>query len=1760
MWPVANPPVNAAMEYQCARSARNPNSLQVARFSVGNGNVPGPLPEELRDLTMAEEALVSRGFPVMKVVHLAGGMHGYRGHVLSMGQDIGELAERLPWRASSDDLPIVVVRPASGDGRWGGREFKLSLMRVERALNYLIRYNPAYKDIVRVDMARLREQLASLPREGDEVDIMGLLHTVNGEEEAGVDDGEENVPRGRNLDVQGVEPMPNPLDMDSFIPCPGNREESEAEALRRALRELAGGGDNDIERSGPLQYPVSTGPIPENRPWLASACFPTLFPEGTGDPFGPPTERKVELAHSIKHLMRFADRREGGSWHYRFASHRTFRYWCLDIRLRIQARTQCRVFLKNNPALVNLDPNDVDDGTIAQLMQIATRYVANLPGTDGYWMQQRSKLESAVEQLPSLTAFTTYSAADFHWADLYRLMPREGPEPEGDNVRPHQERGRLLIENPHIADWWIWERYQVWKKVFLGADMADATWSWDRAEFQSRASLHIHGCASFGCEGDERLVELSRIYLRGHIGRTRAQMEGGIPGDDGGVPDEEFERVQLGIKAFLEGVGFTARNPNAPQEGVPISEETRAEGTRELEKDMRGFNWDNIDDVKRRYHNIMNAAQRHIRHGTYCLKNGRCRFGFPKARLEEMRIEAHPLTRRWSNNEADWQVVVTPPNAWPAAEGQEGGGPCDRYVNRHLPVMLVGWGANVDFSAIVDQGGCQQYMVKYCAKGESRSKDGLELLTFLVRRSSEQDASEEERLELPAILRRVLMKATTRRDMGVQEVQHLNLETSLVLTDVEFVRASTQNTVVEVRRREGEGGTAPVRDLLVAYSTRMDESSWTVDGGGRPPDNELEAMNYCEFCATFKLTRDKRLKRHDRTNRVVTFVPFFSHKRSNPKYPDYCRTQLVKLKPWQGGMHNGWGGREEETADTEDEAAREGMISRWREYATTVLQGPIFERPYGFSARDLAAERRRGTGGDGRPDLEEDNDSDNDGDDNLDGLYGGGLPEPEDDVVRTWDDGSRGDVDWAQNRWSERQEVREDATTWVHRHAQRGNPDPDRQEDETAAAAPPPPALNEKQDLAVSPLRMLLTGTAGTGKTVVIREMVRRVGRDRFKLLAPTGNAACAIEGQTIHTGLYIPVNNRRGADPSQLAERARLDLQRSMHGVDFILVDEFSMVGQDMLGLMSARGRQAVEGRRREGGDLHHEGLFGGLSVIFVGDPMQLPAVGASAMWSPTPSSGGLSIHGLQAWNGFNHAVELTQVMRQLGPEQAAFRATLLRIAEGMQRHEDMALLRTRFTSAVSEREASSFDDAVHIFPTNAAADEWNWTRTVSLGTPVAKINASHTIPGFTSAPADRFRGLEGHLFLAVGARVFINNNIWTSAGLANGSVGEVVHMQWADGAAPPSLPEVVWVKVENYRGPQYFTAPLQREHEGVTIDLNNVVPIAPIDAIDDQPPAARRRSGGLANPHAQHRCVRTQLPLMLAFGITIHKSQGQTLHRCFLDIGDQERTDGQSFTAFSRCRAVENMLLQPFSCERFMRIGQSRSFEGRLQALDRIRQLEDRTRRERRLTPLRRFPRPRRETSVAAPPNRGRGRGRGRRGRGGQGRGRRTTGGRGPGGRPSLPSGPQTPEVLPWTEYAVRGMQEAATDSWLYVPFLFDVLHVNRHQLFHNPAWWAQAVQDYRAVLTAQGQHLEHLHQTHVRRAGVRVYGEYYIDAHLQEQLLGFGNFGQSLGQMAIEWRNRVQLARAHHFGPLPLIGNRVTAAQVGPEQVPSFTSSGI
>ncbi|CAN0277667.1 unnamed protein product, partial [Scytosiphon promiscuus] len=420
--------------------AQQPGNLQMCKFSVENDMVPRPPPPELQGLTISEEMMISTAFPVCKVVRLAGGSQGYESSVISIGQGIGSFATSLPWLADAGEMPA----------------------------------------------------LAELYREdNEEVDIMHLLHTVREAASPGDDPGEEEEEEKEEgggdgpapCDYRGTERMPNPLDdgldpqgaadggsgrqrrgpRETFIPTPGVRARTEEESLQAVLEEMAGYREAGGDGPATMPYPRREGPVREDTPWLASMFYPTLFPRGVADPFVSGRRRDVSLVNCITHLVKFVDRPEGQAPFHRFASHRTsshrtFRYWALDIRLRNQAKSQCRTFLRHNSTLAELDPSEVTEDVIGQLMRVTTRYLANISGTDGFWLKWQGKLGDAVDQLESLTTFTTYSAADHHHPDLYRLMPGFGPElpaSVGDgNLLPIQERNRLLIANPHIADWW----------------------------------------------------------------------------------------------------------------------------------------------------------------------------------------------------------------------------------------------------------------------------------------------------------------------------------------------------------------------------------------------------------------------------------------------------------------------------------------------------------------------------------------------------------------------------------------------------------------------------------------------------------------------------------------------------------------------------------------------------------------------------------------------------------------------------------------------------------------------------------------------------------------------------------------------------------------------------------------------------------------------------------------------------------------------------------------------------------------------------------------------------------------------------------------------------------------------------------------------------------------------------------------------------------------------------------------------------------
>ena len=77
-------------------------------------------------------------------------------------------------------------------------------------------------------------------------------------------------------------------------------------------------------------------------------AFPTLFPDGKGEPTNPATIRNITLKEKIKHLIKFAEKK-GSGWSYRFANHPRFSYWALNMVQQNQILQQTGMFLKQNP-------------------------------------------------------------------------------------------------------------------------------------------------------------------------------------------------------------------------------------------------------------------------------------------------------------------------------------------------------------------------------------------------------------------------------------------------------------------------------------------------------------------------------------------------------------------------------------------------------------------------------------------------------------------------------------------------------------------------------------------------------------------------------------------------------------------------------------------------------------------------------------------------------------------------------------------------------------------------------------------------------------------------------------------------------------------------------------------------------------------------------------------------------------------------------------------------------------------------------------------------------------------------------------------------------------------------------------------------------------------------------------------------------------------------------------------------------------------
>ena len=335
--------------------------------------------------------LIACALPIMRVYIKPGGQRGYSGHCINLPQNVKELAMFLP--RYPKDVAVIIAKVRGKDNTF--RDVTVRKQKVHNALVWLISNNSHYSNL-----AINEDALSSLPENGVPPDLM----TVETDDDiVSVDNCSPDV--GPPTDNPSEDIVYNgSTEMGSFLPV-GEQQQQEIEAVR-----------SQLSKNEPMSWPSSENePLSEYQvSYLATMAFPTLFPDGKGDPTNQGLVR-CPLQERVKHLLKFAEI-INGKWVYHFANHPRFSYWAFNMIQRKRILQQSGIILKQTPSEAHLTIDELREMAASDnantFMSKVLRYVGNIAGTNVYWNRVREELKAIITNVGPPTLFFTFSSAD----------------------------------------------------------------------------------------------------------------------------------------------------------------------------------------------------------------------------------------------------------------------------------------------------------------------------------------------------------------------------------------------------------------------------------------------------------------------------------------------------------------------------------------------------------------------------------------------------------------------------------------------------------------------------------------------------------------------------------------------------------------------------------------------------------------------------------------------------------------------------------------------------------------------------------------------------------------------------------------------------------------------------------------------------------------------------------------------------------------------------------------------------------------------------------------------------------------------------------------------------------------------------------------------------------------------------------------------------------------------------------------------------
>ncbi|XP_064626458.1 ATP-dependent DNA helicase PIF1-like [Lineus longissimus] len=373
---------------------------------------------------------------------------------------------------------------------------------------------------------------------------------------------------------------------------------------------------------------------------------------------------------------------------------------------------------------------------------------------------------------------------------------------------------------------------------------------------------------------------------------------------------------------------------------------------------------------------------------------------------------------------------------------------------------------------------------------------------------------------------------------------------------------------------------------------------------------------------------------------------------------------------------------------------------------------------------------------------------------------------------------------------------------------------------------------------------IFFTGSAGTGKSFLLKRIIGALPPQHSFATASTGVAACHIGGTTLHAFAGIGSGKATLAQCVELASRPAVVQQwkKCRH----LIIDEISMVDGDFFDKLEAIAR--IVRKKDE--------PFGGIQLILCGDFLQLPPVikGSEKRKFCFQS---------RAWRKcISINMELTDVKRQ---SDKSFISILqnIRVGRCTETISKILLATSRHTidrdGIKATRLCTHKEDVNHI----------NQINIDKLTTPSRKFNSSDSDAEYLKV-IDNLSPVNACLELKEGAQVMLAKNLDVQKGLVNGARGVVVGFEMGDYGLP--IVKFLCGAKETIK-PERWTFKI---------------------------------SGGIY-------LTRRQLPLKLAWAISIHKSQGMSLDCVEMSLS-RVFESGQAYVALSRARSLEGLRVLDF------------------------------------------------------------------------------------------------------------------------------------------------------------------------------------------------------------------------------------------------------